>query len=30
VIVLLDAQNKVRERITADQSKDIAILSESD
>jgi aspartate 1-decarboxylase len=30
VIVLLDAQNRVRERITADQSKDIAILSESD
>ena len=30
VIVLLDAKNQVRERITADQSKDIAILSESD
>ncbi len=30
VIVLLDAKNKVRERITADQSRDIAILSESD
>ena len=30
VIVLLDAKNAVRERITADQSRDIAILSESD
>lgn len=30
VIVLLDANNAVRERITADQSRDIAILSESD
>lgn len=30
VIVLLDAKNTVRERITADQSRDIAILSESD
>lgn len=30
VIVLLDGKNGVRERITADQSKDIAILSESD
>jgi aspartate 1-decarboxylase len=30
VIVLLDAKNRVRERLTADQSHDIAILSESD
>jgi aspartate 1-decarboxylase len=30
VIVLLDAGNRVRERLTADQSHDIAILSESD
>lgn len=30
VIVLLNADNSVRERITADQSRDIAILSESD
>lgn len=30
VIVLLDAKNRVRQRLTADQSHDIAILSESD
>ena len=30
VIVLLNADNSVHERITADQSRDIAILSESD
>jgi len=30
VIVLLDAKNRVHQRLTADQSRDIAILSESD